>query len=93
MTTYPRDFVAAADGNWCRIHEGHNLPLHIVQVDFQDSHGGMDSLTIDEVFYDHRPRVKWCSRYGEPCDSNGMWHEHWFEGSEPFTIAYRPLVR
>lgn len=75
---YPTDIVT--DNGWERIHQGHNLDVSMLLTDLNDSHGDAKApkdLRIQEVYFWYQPRVMWCGKHGDACDSEGEWHAHW----------------
>lgn len=47
-----------------------------------------DSVDSADFAVHVHPRVKWCEKYGWPCDDEGEWHEHWeFVTGEPTMTA------
>lgn len=78
---YPADIVTN-DGEWGRVHLGHDLNREMLREDLLDS-GVADppfddaGIEVDQVHFRYAPRVKWCADYGGPCDLEGQWHGHW----------------
>lgn len=89
---YPADYVDGATGEWKRIHVGHALDRETLRADFEHSHAAA-SGSIEEVWLHYHPRVKWCGRYGWPCDNEGEWHSHWAAAAESADNAFTLVSR
>lgn len=89
------------DGGWCVIAKGHDIPADEARQ-IAAEHFGEDAGYITRDLYLSKQRnVKWCERYGNPCDFNGDWHTHfhalatgqagaeWTEIRPPRKEAYR----
>ncbi len=75
--TYPTDIVT--DDGWGRIHEGHHLNLADLVADLNSARGiDAQDVKVEEVHLTYQHRVMWCEKYGDPCESNGEWHAHWY---------------
>jgi hypothetical protein len=87
---YPASIVT--DGEWGLVFEGHDLDEADLLREMA-SEGYCAPLTVQEVHFMYRPRVKNCSQYdGWGCDNEGEWHAHWFEvkpgTGTAFTVAH-----
>jgi len=76
--TYPTDIVTDS-GRWERIHQGHDLDRSMLLADLIYTQGprAEEVLHVEEVHLWCQPRVMWCGRHGDACDSEGEWHWHW----------------
>lgn len=60
------------------IFSGHGL----LPYDVREAVGhefGDRSFTTEEVFLHQQRAVKWCGKYGDPCDREGETHTHWHQ--------------
>jgi len=77
MIAYPTDIVT--EDGWARIHQGHGLDQSILQADLTDAAADAVVVHVEEVHLWCQPRVMWCGRHGDACESEGEWHCHWHQ--------------
>lgn len=94
MTAYPALFVDL-DGDWGAILPGHDVDADRLADAMREVLGASKPGRVEQVLWSEQPRVKWCERYGPPCDMNGDWHAHWHEvapecarAEHRFTVIY-----